>query len=231
MHAVRGVTAIDFVDHLNGQFAIALWDEPRAAAGAGARPRRHPAAVLYASTGGGCCSPRRSRRWSAGGATLGPRPVGLGRGIHVLVGGRSADHVQKRAAVCRPATCWSCENGDARPCSATGTGASRTDRAIAELSLRRSRGRGAQAPGRCGAPAIARRRAGGRLSMRRSRFLGHRQPGPQLHAQPRAHLLGRLRGRRVRRERVTRRRWSAPRHRTHHRALQPPATSASASRS
>ena len=43
----------DFVDHLNGQFAIALWDARAAAPGAGARPRRHPAAVLHARPAGG----------------------------------------------------------------------------------------------------------------------------------------------------------------------------------
>ena len=37
-----------FVEELNGQFAFALWDRNAAPPAAGARPRRHPAAVLRA---------------------------------------------------------------------------------------------------------------------------------------------------------------------------------------
>ena len=44
------------VERLRGMFAFAIWDRPRAAPAAGARPARHQAALLRASPTASCCS-------------------------------------------------------------------------------------------------------------------------------------------------------------------------------
>ena len=64
------------------------------------------------------------------------------------------------------------------------------------------RRRAARAAARRDAHPAALRRAGRRLSQRRARFLDRHRRDPQLRARPAAHLLGDLRDRRVRRERV-----------------------------
>ncbi len=191
----------DFVDHLNGQFAIALWDARRrrlvlARDRAGIRPLFYTEAagrIVFASEIKALFAlpevRRLSIRWRSPrsaptGAPLPPRTAFEGvsplpPGHMLVVGGRSAS-----------------------PAVATGTGTFPTaDRRAAPRGSRLRRGT-ARAADRRGAPAAARGRPGRRVPQRRTRFVDRHGDHPRLHRDAAPHLLAHVRGRRVRRERA-----------------------------
>ena len=90
-------------------------------------------------------------------------PVGLARGLHLLVRRSTPQHRVRRCAVLPPGHVMVRRERQPRPCSATGTGRRAATATIAELPRRSRAARAARAADRRGAPAAARRRAGGRL--------------------------------------------------------------------
>ena len=154
---------LEFVEHLTGMFALAIWDAPAPAAGVGARSPGHEAALLHADGG-------RLRFASEIKALLAdpllprarqqPGPV---RSAGLRVHARAGRPCLTASASSCPAVCWSLEGeGTAAPAAATGRWRPRSRRLAERRScdLLRARLRGSHYE-RC---------AAGRLSLRRHRL-------------------------------------------------------------
>ena len=178
----------DCVEHFNGQWAFAIWDQRRRAAVSLPRPAGHPPAVLHASPAASSCSPRRSSRcWSHPDvprridprgldqvftfwSTLAPRTVF--EGIRELPPGHNL-RVEAGADPRAGRTgSWTTRRSRARARARTNAAEQLLELLTDATRLRL----------RC-------RRAGGRLPQRRAGLVGHHGPGQAVHRRPAADVL------------------------------------------
>ena len=143
------------------------------APGAGARPDRHPAALLHACTTGGWLFASEVKALFGRSRRAAPaRPAGARRRSSPSGRRWRRRTVFEGVWRCPPGTSW-CSRTAGCEVSATGTGASRERRRRGPPVAGGLRRRTARAAGRRRAPAAARGRAGRRVPERRARLVDH----------------------------------------------------------